>query len=1007
DISIRAGTDSAAATTHTETKKSGLFSGGGFGITLGKQSTTTDHSNESQRAAASSVQSQGGNVAMVAGNRYEQEGSAVLAKGDVSIVGKTVDIHEARELERDKFETRAQQSGLTVTISNPVVSAVQGAQTVTRIAGAMGKTSDTRMQALGLAAAGMAASETYGQVGELIKDPGKAGSVGFNISLGSSQSRSTNAYQVDSAAGSQIKADGNVRITATQGDLRVRGSDIEAGKDVALVADKGNIILEASQNRFAEQNSNSSSSASVGIGINVGAQSGVSFNAGVSQSRGQGSGESVSYTNTHIRANGTASVQSGGDTTLRGATIVADAVRADVGGNLTIESLQDVSRYNEASRSGGLSVSVCLPPLCYGASSVGGSVGRTRIDSDYQSVVEQSGIRAGNGGFDVNVKGNTDLKGGAITSTQAAIDGGKNTFTTGGTLTQSDIENHAAYSASGYNVSGSVGFQMGDQGSAQTPEDRNAAANDKGKPGGSAGVGSDKGSAGSTTRSGISGVSGNTEARTGDAETGIKPIFDKGRVRDEVNAQITITAEFGARASKAVGDYADRKLQEAMNSGDQAEIDNWKEGGAGRVAMHALVGAAGGGLAGAVGAGMSQVAVAHLDSTLRELGVDDGVRQVLVGVAGTAVGAAVGGRAGAAASTNATLNNFLNHQELSERANKQSACHNGDAGACSRVRELDTLSAQRNEVIRDGMATTTVDQGLQIQQDLATVMVGLYDYKNQLQQELGATSDPGRRAELSNQISGADNNIRQLAGLGQDNLLSLYSKTNDENYWRGYKQLQASSSGNEIADVLMSGVALLGRDRKPNGSKPPRASETTGDTGSSEGGNSPRPAGGGETSPPPGKPTDVGTPAPNELVPPNTNGGELTGRPTRIRPAANDTEVRSLIRENQSAEILANNGFKVEQNPNIEGNKNPDYKINGEIFDNYAPSTGNVRNASSEIGGKVKKGQTDNVVINLADTKITADILQQQLISYPIPGLKKVLIIEKSGSIITIDFTKR
>jgi len=108
-----------------------------------------------------------------------------------------------------------------------------------------------------------------------------------------------------------------------------------------------------------------------------------------------------------------------------------------------------------------------------------------------------------------------------------------------------------------------------------------------------------------------------------------------------------------------------------------------------------------------------------------------------------------------------------------------------------------------------------VDQGLQIQQDLATVMAGLYDYKNQLQQELGATSDPSRRAELSNQISGADNNIRQLAGLGQDNLLSLYSKTNDENYWRGYKQLQASSSGNEIADVLMSGVALLGKDRKP------------------------------------------------------------------------------------------------------------------------------------------------------------------------------------------------
>ncbi|GKS87095.1 hypothetical protein AVMA1855_23105 [Acidovorax sp. SUPP1855] len=43
----------------------------------------------------------------------------------------------------------------------------------------------------------------------------------------------------------------------------------------------------------------------------------------------------------------------------------------------------------------------------------------------------------------------------------------------------------------------------------------------------------------------------------------------------------------------------------------------------------------------------------------------------------------------------------------------------------------------------------------------------------------------------------------------------MYSKTNELKYWHAYKQLQASSSGNEIADVLMSGVALLGKDRKP------------------------------------------------------------------------------------------------------------------------------------------------------------------------------------------------
>jgi len=53
---------------------------------------------------------------------------------------------------------------------------------------------------------------------------------------------------------------------------------------------------------------------------------------------------------------------------------------------------------------------------------------KSNIYSSYASVTEQSGLKAGDGGFTVNVKGDTDLKGGAITSTQAAIDQNKNSF---------------------------------------------------------------------------------------------------------------------------------------------------------------------------------------------------------------------------------------------------------------------------------------------------------------------------------------------------------------------------------------------------------------------------------------------------------------------------------------------------------------------------------------------------------------------------------------------------
>ena len=68
---------------------------------------------------------------------------------------------------------------------------------------------------------------------------------------------------------------------------------------------------------------------------------------------------------------------------------------------------------------------------------VSGSINlaKSSINSNYQSVGEQSAIRAGDGGFQVEVKGNTTLTGAQITSTQAAIDNNKNSFQTGGTLT--------------------------------------------------------------------------------------------------------------------------------------------------------------------------------------------------------------------------------------------------------------------------------------------------------------------------------------------------------------------------------------------------------------------------------------------------------------------------------------------------------------------------------------------------------------------------------------------
>ncbi|PZO13553.1 MAG: hypothetical protein DCF26_16715 [Burkholderiales bacterium] len=379
-----------------------------------------------------------------------------------------------------------------------------------------------------------------------------------------------------------------------------------------------------------------------------GAQTGISINAGASRSKGQGTGEEITHSNTHVQAGRRVELESGADTTLRGAVVTAPNVQARIGGDLIIESLQDRATYREKSESASAGVSLCVPPLCFGASSISGGAGKTEIDSTYASVREQSAIRAGDGGFDVATQGKTKLVGGAITSTQAAVEASANWFDSQGGLELFNVHNQAEFQAEGYSVNASVSRKLGDQGTAKTAEEKKSAAAPTG-PAGGAGIGSDKGSASSVTASAISGIAGDKQARTGDAGTGLAPIFDRERVKDEVNAQVAITAEFFKQAPKAWADHAGQKQKEALALGDAIEAERWGEGGTYRAAGHLLLGALGGGSSGAAGALASAIVMPEIGKLIDDANLPAPVKQALGMVASTTLGALAGNTAGAAA----------------------------------------------------------------------------------------------------------------------------------------------------------------------------------------------------------------------------------------------------------------------------------------------------------------------------------------------------------------------
>ena len=467
DVNIKAGgsinTEAAKETSESEymkqVKKSGLLSGGGFGFTIGKEKQKDQYANQNTENIGSTIGSLEGSINMEANKDVAVKGSDIIAGKDINITGQNVDIENTENIYNAQEHHEYKRSGLTVSVGGQAIDkvneAIGHAERATQV-------EDKRLAALHGYKAADVIKDNGGLIKDAVNDP--KNNLSINVSIGSSKSESHSESSTTFAKESNVKAGGDVTLTAIEKDLNIKGSNV-AGENVDLNA-KGDINITSSETTNTTEQNSSSSSASVGVGFDIATGNINSVNIGGSKSKGTVDANSTVHNESTVTAEKDLTFTSGEDTNIKGGKLSGDKVKGEVGGNLNIESKQDSNDYKEESSSAGIGIGITIGKNGNpNKSGIYGSASKGEIDSKYDSVTDQSGIYAGKEGFDINVGENTDLKGGIISSEAEAE---KNKISTG-TLTYEDIHNKAEYEAGSMGINIDTGKDAEDNEAGVTP----------------------------------------------------------------------------------------------------------------------------------------------------------------------------------------------------------------------------------------------------------------------------------------------------------------------------------------------------------------------------------------------------------------------------------------------------------------------------------------------------------------------------------------------------------
>ncbi|CAN0624678.1 tRNA nuclease CdiA-2 [Burkholderia multivorans] len=716
NVTITTSQDALQSSSYYEKKESGLMSGGGLSVSVGRSSLKTASQTNETANNGSTIGSLNGDLSISAGNDLHVTGSDLIAARNISGTGANVMIDAAQDTRHRGETPEISKSGLTLALKSPVIDAVSNVVDRSRAAS---KGQDGRAAALHGIAAASGAIDAVAGANALVK--GASPEFKVELSIGSGHSKSTFSEDGVTNRGSSVTAGGTVAIAATgngqagSGDVTITGSNVTAG-DVMLAA--GNRVdIANTTDTGSTRSSNASGSASVGASVGTG---GFGVSAAMSKANGDGNSDLAMRNNSHVSAANGVTILSGGDTNIFGSNVRGNQVNADVGGNLNIASVQDTlkSAAHQSSFGGGISVSG-------NGASASFSQSKGNATGSYAGVSEQAGIQAGDAGFNITVKGNTDLTGTLIASD---ADAPRNSLTTG-SLSFSDIRNQSHYDAksSGF----SAGATTGNGGMNYSTHGNTSGKN---AGGGSPMLGQhDSGSDSATTRSGVgAGTITITDSAnqkqdaarlnrdTTDTNGTVSKLPDMRNLLDRQADMMAAASAAGEAVSRRIGDYADRMKKEAEANGDQAGVDAWKDGGANRALMQgagaALVtGLAGGNaVGGAAGAAIASIeagklndlsgAIAGSDPT-GDASMNKALGNIVANVITTGVGGVAGGEAGAFSGYNVDRFNRQLHQDEKKWIGEKEAAYAKKYGLTVE-QARNELTTQANLQVQNGSSGT-------------------------------------------------------------------------------------------------------------------------------------------------------------------------------------------------------------------------------------------------------------------------------------------------------------